>query len=583
MRGKDEENEAYIITVKLREHVEGFMPKDGGRCRLKLVDPVTKKASSVMWSAERIANPFGLFGKGHQALDGHAMFKVDAAVSEDGTNVPKPLLPRGQDIRQVTELLLDSGNAVGVAFHFEASDVTAEAELTALEKLNRADPEQVHPDQLRVFNYVMDFKEPVTKVSLFASYPRMADPEKHAAIIKPAILHRYTRMNEHQKKAYHELLSNLPAGIGFLPGGPGAGKTSWALAVMGILQSVSRAKVLYILDINKPLDDTIVKYTTMWKKAGVTKKAIRVRGFGNELKNSSHFGSMQKKAKLRKGIEDEEDSDAQAASDRFFAEFMALYRCGGAATPKSEETVNFLSLDEAAWKHYEENHGKYDQLTEALEISRGNPLESRTLKGLIFRLYEDVLREADFIATTPVVAATYFSRMFKPDLVFIDEAAHARELSTLIPIANFNAKAIIQIGDFRQTLPFVRDADENNYAPQLLISMMERAFREGAIGHQLLINHRAYAELELLPSMLIYDGKMVSGIRAEDKYPPSVRHVLQWMSSKLLKGEPCLVPRVIVSIGNCGIPTRVGTSWYHATHTSWVMKRVLELGSDDEF
>ncbi len=27
----------------------------------------------------------------------------------------------------------------------------------------------------------------------------------------------------------------------------------------------------------------------------------------------------------------------------------------------------------------------------------------------------------------------------------------------------------------------------------------------------------------------------------------------------------------------------VGTSWYHATHMSWVMKRVLKLSGDDEY
>ncbi len=59
---------------------------------------------------------------------------------------------------------------------------------------------------------------------------------------------------------------------------------------------------------------------------------------------------------------------------------------------------------------------------------------------------------------------------------------------------------------------------------------MERAFRQGAIDNQLLMNHRAYADLEKLPSKLIYDNKMVSGIKAEDRYPPSVQHVMKYMS-----------------------------------------------------
>ncbi len=473
----EEETETFIVSVNAPEHVQAYLPKEGGRCSMKLVDAATKKDISVLWSAERIANPFGAVNNGRLSLDSHAMFKLTVPFprDEDGENkgVMQPLLDRGQPIRGVSGLVLGKHNRVTISFHFVTSEITAQAELAALEKLVRAEPEHVKPSQLMAFDYIMDFKSPAEMVSLFDIYPGMEDPDQQAAIIKPAILDRYRRFNAHQKRTYQELLSGLPAGVGFVPGGPGAGKTSWALTVIGVLQSVSRAKVLYVLDINQPLDDTIRKYVAMWKKAGTTKKAIRVRGFGSELKNSGRFDSMKKQAKRSKGGSVDQDDAAEAAAARFMAEFLALYRSRGGADARHggdglEMPVPWTKPPGLTTKRTRVSTRASRRLSR-LPMTAA-PWDNRGLKDRIFSLYQDVIREADFIATTPVVAATYFSKMYKPDLIFLDEAAHARELSTLIPIANFNAKAILQIGDFRQTLPYVRDVKENRYAPQLLVS-----------------------------------------------------------------------------------------------------------------
>jgi len=139
------------------------------------------------------------------------------------------------------------------------------------------------------------------------------------------------------------------------------------------------------------------------------------------------------------------------------------------------------------------------------------------LRNLVYRLYEQTLSEADFICTTPVAAATRFPKLFKPQIVFIDEAPHAREATSLIPIAFFEPKVWILTGDHLQTRPYVANVGAyvsndsqttvekyrlrtNPWAKQLAVSTMERAQHVHAVEHHLLINHRAFGNLQALPS-----------------------------------------------------------------------------------
>ncbi|RFU78586.1 hypothetical protein TARUN_3629 [Trichoderma arundinaceum] len=75
----------------------------------------------------------------------------------------------------------------------------------------------------------------------------------------------------------------------------------------------------------------------------------------------------------------------------------------------------------------------------------------RPLRCLVTSLYRDVLAEADFVATTPVAASGSFATLFRPEIIFMDEAPHARELTTLIPMAYFDPLAWIFTGDVKQT------------------------------------------------------------------------------------------------------------------------------------
>lgn len=238
------------------------------------------------------------------------------------------------------------------------------------------------------------------------------------------------------------------------------------------------------------------------------------------------------------------------------------------------------SLDQLALNIYEENQDtRYRELRDSIRGGR-----SERLTALINQLYRDVLAQVDFIATTPVPAATGFNGLFKPDLVIFDESPHAREASTMVAIAEYDPIAWIFSGDHRQTRPFIASDDvrDNPWAPQMLVSMMERADRAGAIEHSLLINHRAYGGLEKLASEMFYAKKMISGHQPSELAPPSVRHIQRYLERFLPQGQKCQQPRLIVYNSRRG-EQKVGTSWYNPYHIDFVMARICELLNDTMF
>ncbi|KAK4204998.1 P-loop containing nucleoside triphosphate hydrolase protein [Triangularia verruculosa] len=480
--------------------------------------------------------------------------------------------------------LLTPSNVLSVNFHIFASESTKDSELGALTILH-GPHQNASERQIKAFRYFVTLKNPEFYVSIYSAFPHMRDAFRRPGWLQTPLGKRFSMLNPQQRQAYLQGFANLPCGIAILPGGPGAGKTHFNLFTIAMAQSEPRkrvgkshnefAKVLFIVDMNSPVDDVANRMVRLYADLGMKKTIIRMKGWGGEVRRSNKVNRAEDAAT---GEMPEVDFSDQ------FLETVKLMTSG----QTSAASCKAPSLDEAAWELYERHKTtKYEALTKYMEEDLFSQDESLVIplrfRNLVYQLYQDTLAEADFVATTPVAASKHFRGMFRPDLVFFDESPHARELCNLVAIANFNPLAWIFCGDHRQTVPYVGSAgsgSKNPFAKQMQVSMMERAARAGVIRHELLMNHRAYGGLHQLASDLWYDGKMVAATNNAVSRP--LIHVRNYIRN-INGGKNCIVPRLIVHLrGSLGEKLE-GTSSWNPSHMDWVMARIKELLTDPHF
>jgi len=462
--------------------------------------------------------------------------------------------------------------SIKVHLQLEASKTTMLAELGALDRLIKGKASQAGSN---AFNYLMSFSNPRAIFDLSTRFPHLADLGRVPnARLREALQEIVANFDEDQERAFSGI-NSLPDGICFVPGGPGSGKTWWALTVALLTQSgVGPCRILYMVDINKPVDDAVDRFYAMCRKLGIAKSVIRVGPWPLEEEEEE--------------VDDNNGLPRALRSADFTKGFLR------AMSPLFPRVVNKApTLDQKAWECFSAQPETYPAVATALSMLRriesgDRDLEADliSLRKSLIPLYSHVLLEADFVATTPVTA-TRLQSACNPDIVIFDECAHARECSTLISLAHFDPVAWFFVGDHRQTEPFV-EKSTTEFASQLRISTMERADKNGAVSFQLLVNHRAHGGLEGLASGMFYDGDMRSPRTGDELYPPSVEHLRHWLSTMAVDGMPAKVtgdlrtPRLIIS-HNSARPSQAGTSCWNWAHQVLVMEQVEVLLHDPDF
>ena len=206
-------------------------------------------------------------------------------------------------------LALDVSKAVTVTLRRDESPTTYLAEAAALQwiKCPKREARQDGPGKntLVAFKWLIDFtKEPEHRVDLFKEIPHLRFETVTTDPGIPAFLRERTRaLNSDHKSAYTGM-SNIPAGLHIIPGCPGAGKTHWNLTVAA--NAISRraingvsVKVLYIIDVNSPVDDVAERMYSLCRQAGLNRLVIRMRGWPREMRNSTSLDSKDFKGTSR--------------------------------------------------------------------------------------------------------------------------------------------------------------------------------------------------------------------------------------------------------------------------------------------
>jgi regulator of nonsense transcripts 1 len=604
----------YLVVVQPGPDGERKIPQQGEPAKLRIA--FDDNSFTRFWDARRIENPMPSTTAGFP--DKGVAFKVTVHISEahdgvrtlmdtSGTPTRTECDPdqtgsigspcsdssdsgigdcAGRGTPEPTRLcdggvIFTTSNSVHANFLLSASEATKNAELTALEMLSgryiNASERQLH-----AFRYFVTLRDPEFVVDLHEAIPHMMGAMDDPSWPDSPLGKKFALLNPQQKAAYIHGFRNLMCGICILPGGPGAGKTHFNLFTIAMAQSQPlprpvmvrgrpenrSAKVLFIVDMNSPVDDVANRMVALYKDLGMKKLVIRMKGWGAEVRSSDRLNAA------------EDAASGEEMQVDFANNFLRT--ANAMSLDSAPRSCQAPSLDEAAWQRYDEHKDTvYEGIAECLagELWESSDVVPLRFRRMVYNLYRDTLAAADFIATTPVAASNHFHGMFKPDLVFFDESPHARDLTNLIAIANFDPIAWIFCGDYRQTVPYVGSDDANIYREQMQISFMERAAVADRIPYELLVNHRAFGGLHELASAMWYGSRMISG---NDRNPLSLTHVQNYLS-KFMGGRTCNVPRALVHLKNCGPEGRSGTSAWNPAHTAWVMARVLELVNDPDF
>lgn len=423
----------WLFLVRPGEGVgEQLWPREGETCEILLWNKSGKtKRWETTWEAERIENPAASFGIPEGEAHRMPAFKVKIP-----GNVPVDIVRPIQDDpdedgydkpnRLTDKYALGDRKAYKVTMTLRVSEATKKAEVAALDKVCESPDNCLSTKQAAAFKYLLTFKDVPFTVNMFEHFPHLRDPINNPAM-PPKVIAMLKGFNQHQAIAYRAVLSRLPCGVGIIPGGPGAGKTHWNLALTAAIQSrdiIDRdgtssnrsAKVLYLLDINKPLDDTCNKIVRLYKSLGLKKRAVRLYGW----------------------------------STNFASKFLFMARVNRYRRQTSNSGCLAPTLDELAWeiftKHKTTRYQDLARLVSRAFDSTKKDLDVTLLNQCINDLYREVLDQVNFIATTPVPASSAFDAFYRPDLVIFDESPHAREASTMIAIAQYNPIAWIFSG-----------------------------------------------------------------------------------------------------------------------------------------
>lgn len=205
-----------LLFVEPRDH-DSMLPKEDERCKIEIpgvgiLDAMRKENTCTSW------------GVRSHYWDRHLVFEITLPSRSRNSIIPffssPEIITSGTEMPRENQIQFKN-----VTFELRLSYSTMIAEIAALQEMERAVTENQVAMQAKsnAMQYILNFRSPANFVNLFAVFPHMTSPDTLPRHVSPGLAHTMRALNNHQQTAYRSLLSNLPAGIGILPGGPGAG------------------------------------------------------------------------------------------------------------------------------------------------------------------------------------------------------------------------------------------------------------------------------------------------------------------------------------------------------------------------
>ncbi|KAK1972927.1 hypothetical protein LY78DRAFT_733352 [Colletotrichum sublineola] len=387
---------------------------------------------------------------------------------------------------------------ITVSVSTDPNDTTTQAEMAATLAMAQAKPDTFRG---KLWDYTATFSTK-TSIDITTSLP-LQD-------FRPDV-----EYSPHQP--LYDALKELPAGMLAYTGGPGSGKTTFGLQlVRHLARAKPSAHVIWTVHSNELCDDIASK---LGREEGDWFKVARIYPMRLMIQSlAGRHGSMIKSTK---------PTTKTPALPQTAAGIVSAIDNHVRQLARDDPMIRADSLVVRALLTAQADPGFH-----SLIQLRGQAVitdeEWKLLTAEIHRLIASVLATVNIIIGTPVALSqlgncsnlvTEKVKKWDADVIVIDEAARMPEAQAWIPIATFDTKLVIMMGDTRQFKPTSKSLDNqgqgadnakwhSTFGPQRVMSLLRRAEKVGAIAYHLNINRRNIGQIASWAKENVYNGRM---------------------------------------------------------------------------
>lgn len=205
-----------LLFIEPRER-DSMLPKEDERCQVDI-------PGVGVLGAMRKENPCSSWAVLNHFWDRHLVFETTIESRHFDSIIPffsgPEMITASMEMPQPHQIQHKT-----ISFELRLSYSTMKAEIGALDIMMSAlrDNQAGMERKANALKYIMKFEPPASHVNLFAHFPHMTSPTSIPRHVSPELVGMMRALDSHQQNAYRSLMSNIPAGVGILPGGPGAG------------------------------------------------------------------------------------------------------------------------------------------------------------------------------------------------------------------------------------------------------------------------------------------------------------------------------------------------------------------------
>jgi len=290
--------------------------------------------------------------------------------------------------------------------------------------------------------------------------------------------------------------------ISLIHGPPGTGKTTTVAELVHQAVFVNKCRVLVTAPSNIAVDnilERLVSLDVMRGEPGKTKKSGNLHGSSN---SSSSCSNREKLRAVRMG----HPARIQSSILRYSLEYLVQNADG-------TEIVNDIRDEMKSYMKLASNPKTRGM--ERRDAYREIRLLKKEIRQREEKVVESLLKNAHVVLCTNVGASSsLLDRMEKTgvlepfDLVIIDEAAQALEVSCWAPI--FRGKRVVLAGDHCQLPPTIK-CNIPRVQKALSRTLFERIMERGeAVSRMLQVQYRMHEDIAEWSSRAMYDGKLTS-------------------------------------------------------------------------